>query len=80
MKKEKEPMTTSTKFLLVLAIFLLAFIITMIVVFCKYQSVPDTLIQCTMGAGGIEAIALAGIKVSKVIKGEKSKDSEDTPV
>lgn len=80
MKKEKEPMNSSTKFLIVLGIFLLVFIIAMIVTFWVKGSTPDTLIQCTMGAGGVEAVALAGIKVSKVFKGDKSKDDEDTQV
>lgn len=68
----KSKMTkTSNIILLVLGVFLLAFIITMIVVFCVKGSTPDTLIQCVLGAGGFEAIALAGIKISKVVVGEK---------
>lgn len=63
---------TSNVVLAILGIFLLGFIVTMIVVFCVKDSVPDTLIQYTMGAGGIEALLLAGIKVSKVIAGGKS--------
>ena len=59
---------TSNKILLILGLFIFAFIVTMIVIFCKYQSVPDTLIQYTLGAGGVEAIMLAAIKVSKVFK------------
>lgn len=35
-------------------------------------SVPDTLIQYTMGAGGLEALLLAGIKISKVVNGSRS--------
>ena len=30
-----------------------------------------TLIQYTLGAGGVEALVLAGIKISKVLSGEK---------
>ena len=63
---------TSNKILLVLGLFIFAFIVTMIVIFCKYGSVPDTLIQYTLGAGGIEAVMLAAIKVSKVVSGEKN--------
>ena len=43
----------------------------MIVVFCVKGSVPDTLIQYTLGAGGIEAVVLAGIKIAKTISSEK---------
>ena len=63
---------TSNLILIILGIFILAFIIAMIAIFCKYQSVPDTLIQYTLGAGGVEAVVLAAIKISKVISGEKS--------
>lgn len=60
-----------------MGIFAACFIVTMIVVFCVKDSTPDVLIQYTLGAGGIEALLLAGIKVSKVISGVKSSDSKD---
>lgn len=47
---------TSNIVLAILGLFLLAFIVTMIVVFCVKGSTPDTLIQYTLGAGGIEAL------------------------
>lgn len=62
---------TSNIVLAFLGLFLFAFIVTMIVIFCVKGSVPDTLIQYTMGAGGVEALVLAGIKVSKVLAGDK---------
>lgn len=69
---------TSNRVLLVLGLFLLAFIVTMIVIFCVKGSTPDVLIQCVLGAGGLEALVLAGIKVSKVIAGRDSgSDSSD---
>ena len=42
-------------------------IAAMTVIFCVKDAVPDTLIQYTLGAGGVEALLLAGIKVSKVM-------------
>lgn len=57
---------TSNLVLLVLGVFTLAFIVTMIVVFCVKGTVPDTLIQYTLGAGGVEAAALSAIKIAKV--------------
>lgn len=66
-KKEK----TSNRVLALLGLFLLAFIATMIVTYWIKGAVPDTLIQYTLGAGGVEALVLAGIKISKVIAGEK---------
>lgn len=59
---------TSNVVLLVLGLFVLAFIVCMIVTYWRFQSVPDTLIQYTLGAGGVEAMSLALIKVSKVFK------------
>ena len=67
---------TSNVVLLVLGLFLLAFIVAMTVIFCVVGSVPDTLIQYTLGAGGVEALLLAGIKVSKVLTGDKPGESE----
>ena len=59
---------TSNVVLLVLGLFVLAFIVCMIVTYWRFQSVPDTLIQYTLGAGGVEALSLALIKISKVFK------------
>lgn len=69
---------TSNIVLVILGVFLLGFITTMIVIFCVKGSVPDTLIQYTMGAGGMEALLLAGIKVSKVLtEGKSTSDPPD---
>lgn len=72
-------MKTSNMILVLLGVFLLAFIVAMTAIFCVKGAVPDTLIQYTMGAGGVEALLLAGIKVSKVITGDKPRESEDEP-
>ena len=47
-------MKTSNLVLLILGIFLLAFIVAMTVIFCVKGAVPDTLIQYTLGAGGVD--------------------------
>jgi len=67
---------TSNTVLIVLGIFVLAFIVAMTVIFCIYGAVPDTLVQCVLGAGGVEAFLLAAIKISKVLKGEVNDDDE----
>lgn len=67
-------MKTSNLVLAVMGLFLLAFIVAMIVVFCVKGAVPDTLIQYTLGAGGVEALLLAGIKISKVVSGRETDD------
>ena len=60
-------MKTSNVILVLLGVFLLGFIGAMTVIFCVKGAVPDTLIQYTLGAGGVEALLLAGIKISKVM-------------
>jgi len=64
-------MKTSNLILLALGLFSLGFIIAMTVIFCVKDAVPDTLIQYTLGSGGVEALLLAGIKISKVVSGQK---------
>lgn len=62
-------MKTSDLILAVMGGFALAFIAAMTVIFCVKGAVPDTLIQYTLGAGGVEALLLAGIKVAKLLAG-----------
>lgn len=68
---------TSNRVLLAMGIFALVFIALMVVTYWRFQSVPDTLIQYTLGAGGIESLALAFIKIAKTVAGEKPAESED---
>lgn len=68
---------TANWVLAILASFIFFFIIAMIVTYWRFQMVPDTLIQYTLGAGGVECLFLAGIKITKVLKGDKNDDSEN---
>ena len=68
---------TSNVILLALGLFAFGFIVAMIVIFCVKGAVPDTLIQYTLGAGGMEALLLAGIKISKARAGEGGGDDEE---
>lgn len=58
-------MKTLNRILIILGIFLALFIITMIVLFCIYQSVPDTLVVGVLGSGGTECILCAIIEIAK---------------
>ena len=69
--KRRREARTSNVILLAMGLFALVFIAAMIVTFWVKGAVPDTLIQYTLGAGGVEALLLAGIKISKVMRGEK---------
>jgi len=74
--EKKKKRDTTHIVLLCMGVFILLFVIAMIVTFWVKGSVPDTLIQYTLGAGGIEALLLAVIKITKTIKGEKPEDEE----
>jgi hypothetical protein len=73
-KREKKQRNGMDTILMIVGVSVLAFIVCMIVIFCVKGSVPDTLIQYTMGAGGVEALAMAAIKISKVRNGGKQDD------
>ena len=49
-------MSTIDKILLGLVGFLIGFTITMIIIFCIFQSIPDTLVECFFGVAGGEGI------------------------
>ena len=68
---------TSNLILALLGLFLLTFISAMTAIFCVKGAVPDTLIQYTLGAGGVEALLLAGIKISKVRAGDGPGEREE---
>lgn len=77
-RRKRKQKKTSNRVLVLLGLFLLSFIVAMIVTYWVKGAVPDTLIQYTLGAGGVEALLLAGIKISKVVAGE-SADEESRP-
>ena len=53
------------KILIVLGVFLLCFIVAMVVIFIKKDSIPDTLVQCVFGACGLEGGVMGWIKTTK---------------
>lgn len=61
------------KLLLILGVFLLAFIITMIIIFCIKDSVPDTLIEKVLDGATWEAGFAGMITVAKFLR--KKNDS-----
>lgn len=58
-------MKTLNKILIIVGVFIALFIITMIVLFCIYQSIPDTLVVGVLGSGGTECILCAVIEIAK---------------
>ena len=72
-KKERD---TAKIVLVFLAVFIVTFVAVMIVTFWVKGSVPDTLIQYVLGAGGLEALLLAGIKIAGLFCNSKNKKPE----
>lgn len=47
------------------ALYIVIFSITMIVIFCVKGMLPDTLVTCTMGMGGVVDVMTALVAVKK---------------
>ena len=71
-RRRRKKLDTSLTVIIVMGAFAALFIITMVITFWVKGAVPDTLIQYTLGAGGVEAFLLAGIKISKVLTEAKA--------
>lgn len=67
---------TANWVLALIGAFIVIFIVAMIVTYWRFQTIPDTLVQYTLGAGGVECLLLAGIKITKVIK-DYGKEEDD---
>lgn len=74
---EKQKRKTLTVILLAVGVFDVAFVVAMIVIFCIKGSVPDTLIQCVLGASGVEAFVSAAIQICKIIFEKKTKKQNE---
>ena len=70
-------MKTSNKILLILAVFLFSFVVTMIVLYCVVGSIPDTLVTCVFAVTGGECGAMAWIKTTKDRHLERHFELED---
>lgn len=64
---KKQKMKFSKKIIILMFVTMIAFTVTMIVTFWKFQAVPDMLIEPFFGFFGIEGGALGIIKVSEVV-------------
>ena len=71
-------MNTIDKILIACAIAVIVFTVTMIVIFCIFQSVPDTLIDAVFGLMGSEAIITFAIWWVKK-KGQKDNGKTEKP-
>lgn len=53
------------KALIIVGTFLLCFTVAMIAIYIKTGGIPDTLVQCVFGLGGLEGGVLGWIKTTK---------------
>lgn len=63
--------------LIFVAILLIAFTVIMIVIFCIYGAIPDTLCACFFSVLGTECGAMAWIKTTKERHRERSFELQD---
>lgn len=76
-KRRKKKVNTLDKVLILLGAFLVLFIIAMIVLFCLFQSVPDTLIVAVLGSGSTEAVLCCIITCIKKKVGIENDEQTD---
>ena len=78
----KKELGTMDRILIILGIFLFFFVLTMIVIFCVKDSVPDTLIMSVFGACAVEGGIMGAIQRRKITlrnKIEKLRGETDAP-
>lgn len=68
---------TSNVILIVLGVFILVFTITMIVLFDRHESIPDTLVTAVFGAVFGEAGVMGLIKMVKTKYSEREDSNDD---
>lgn len=73
---ERKQVNTIDKILLGLVGFLIGFTITIIILFCIFQSTPDTLVECVFSLAGSEAIITAIIWYVKKKYTRRDKDGK----
>ena len=75
-RKQQYKWNVFDRILLALALFLLVFSVIMVIVFCLYQSVPDSLIVAVFGMASGECGFMAWIKRGKDSLENKNKNKE----
>lgn len=67
---------TAHTVLIFMAVFIVAFVVSMIITFWVKGSVPDALITGVFGGGGVELLLLAAITITKELKGMKQPEEQ----
>ena len=79
-KRRRNSYHTMDIILAIMGVAILTFTVTMIVLFCAYQAIPDTLVQCFFACCGSEGGFMAVIMVAKKLKEGKNEEPEETDV
>jgi len=69
-------MNTIDKILIACAVAIIVFTVTMVVIFCIYQAVPDTLIECVLNLATSETVITFAIWWIKKKANRKDKDND----
>lgn len=77
-RRRKEPVHAMDVILAVMGVAILLFTVAMIVLFCVYQQVPDTLVTAFFGCFGAEGGFMAVIMVAKKIKEDRNEEYQET--
>ena len=76
-RRRREPVHAMDVILAIMGVAIMLFTVAMIVLFCVYQQVPDTLIQYFFACCGSESGFMAVIMVAKKIREGRIDGAED---
>lgn len=77
MRKEKKKVRTMDVVLAIIAVFLLLFIVTMLVLYYITGAIPDTLCTCVLAICGGECGVMGWIKTTKERQKDRQYELED---
>lgn len=75
--RKKKELNTLDKILIVLSVAIFSFVVATMIIYTVKGWQFDTLIQCFLGAGGLESFIMGGIQIAKYFK-RKGDDNNDT--
>ena len=78
--KRLEKRHTMDIILTLMGISIVIFTVTMIILFCVFQNVPDELVRCFFACCGSEGGFMAVIMVAKKLKEGKNEEPEETDI
>ena len=74
--RKKKKLNTLDKILIVLSVAIFSFVVATMIIYTVKDWQFDTLIQCFLGAGGLESFIMGSIQIAKYFK-RKGDDKND---